>query len=121
MFSSLSTAHPWIRTGRLHALAIAGPSRAAALPDVPTLHEAGLTGVEVTQWYGLFAPAGTPGRVVEDINTALNQVLDQVLTPTDTQGIDIAAGSPDELGKLVEREVARWKEVVGRTGLSRNW
>jgi tripartite-type tricarboxylate transporter receptor subunit TctC len=121
MFSSLSTAHPWIRTGRLHALAIAGPSRAAALPDVPTLREAGVTGVEVTQWYGLFAPAGTPGCVVEDINTALNQVLDQVLTPTDTQGVDIAAGSPDELGKLVEQEVARWKEVVGRTGLSRNW
>jgi 2-methylaconitate cis-trans-isomerase PrpF/tripartite-type tricarboxylate transporter receptor subunit TctC len=126
MFSSLSTAHPWIRTGRLHALAIAGPSRAASLPDVPTLHEAGVTGVEVTQWYGLFAPAGTPGRVVEDINTALNQVLNQVLTQTDsvaqvsTQGIDIAAGPPDELGKLVEQEVARWKEVVGRTGLSRN-
>jgi tripartite-type tricarboxylate transporter receptor subunit TctC len=126
MFPSLSTAHPWIRTGRLHALAIAAPSRAASLPDVPTLHEAGVTGVEVTQWYGLFAPAGTPGRVVEDINTALNEVLNQVLTQTDsaaqvsTQGIDIVAGPPGELSKLVEQEVARWKEVVGRTGLSRN-
>jgi tripartite-type tricarboxylate transporter receptor subunit TctC len=122
MFSSLLTAHPWIRTGRLHALAIAGPGRAAALPDVPTLHEAGVTGVEVTQWYGLFAPAGTSGRVVEDINTGLNQVLTQTdsVAQVSTQGIDIAAGPPDELGKLVEHEVARWKEVVGRTGLSRN-
>jgi tripartite-type tricarboxylate transporter receptor subunit TctC len=84
------------------------------------LHEAGVTGVEVTQWYGLFAPAGTARRVVEDINTALNEVLDQVLTQTDAQGIDISAGPPDELGKLVEQEVARWKEVVGRTGLSRS-
>ncbi len=89
---------------------------------MPTLREAGVTGVEVTQWYGLFAPAGTPGRVVEEINTGLNQVLTQTdsVARVSTQGIDIAAGPPDELSKLVEQEVARWKEVVGRTGLSRN-
>jgi tripartite-type tricarboxylate transporter receptor subunit TctC len=86
------------------------------------LYEAGVPGVEVTQWYGLFAPAGTPGRVVEDLNTALNQVLTQTGSgaPIITQGIDIAAGPPDELGKLVQQEVAKWKEVVDRTGLARD-
>ena len=55
MFSSLFTAYPWIRTGRLRALALAGPERVTGLPDTPTLHETGVDGVDVTQWYGVFA------------------------------------------------------------------
>jgi tripartite-type tricarboxylate transporter receptor subunit TctC len=122
MFSSLVTAHPWIRSGRLHPMAIAGPTRAAALPEVRTLHEAGIDGVDVTQWYGLFAPAGTPARVVEDLNTALHQVLAPTspVASITAPGIDIAAGPPDDLGRLVQQQVAKWKEVVARTGLSRN-
>ena len=60
MFASLFSAQPWISTGRLRALAVAGPHRIPELPDVPTLHEAGVDAVDITQWYALFAPAGTP-------------------------------------------------------------
>ncbi|MDZ4292593.1 MAG: 4-oxalomesaconate tautomerase, partial [Hydrogenophaga sp.] len=72
MFPSLFTAQPYLRSGRLKALAVAGPTRLPALPDVPTLQEAGVTGVEMTQWYALFAPAKTPPAVVRQLNTALN-------------------------------------------------
>jgi tripartite-type tricarboxylate transporter receptor subunit TctC len=60
MFASLFSAQPWISSGRLRALAVAGPNRVPELPDVPTLHEAGIDAVDVTQWYALFAPATTP-------------------------------------------------------------
>jgi tripartite-type tricarboxylate transporter receptor subunit TctC len=75
MFPSLFTAQPYLRSGRLKALAVAGPTRLPALPDVPTLQEAGVTGVEMTQWYALFAPSKTPPAVVRQLNTALNGVL----------------------------------------------
>ena len=60
MFPSLFTALPYVKTGKLRALAVAGPKRSALLPDVPTLKEAGVDGVDVQQWYGFFAPAKTP-------------------------------------------------------------
>jgi 2-methylaconitate cis-trans-isomerase PrpF len=122
MFSSLFTAQPWIRTGRLRALAIAGPDRVAALPDVPTLDEAGIPGVEVTQWYGLFAPAGTPAGVVKDINAALNQVLGHTdsIGLIAANGITIEPGPPEQLGELVGTELAKWTRAVDQAGLAQN-
>ena len=87
---------------------------------MPTLHEAGIDGVEVTQWYGLFAPAATPGSVVDDLNSALNKIL----TRTDSaglirsRGIDIAPGPPDELGRLVDSELTKWRQFVDKAGLN---
>ncbi|MGI5131003.1 tripartite tricarboxylate transporter substrate-binding protein [Pseudonocardia sp. CA-107938] len=124
MFSSLFTGYPWIAGGRLRALALAGPDRVAALPTTPTLHEAGVDGVDVTQWYGLFAPARTPADVVGDVNAALNQIL----TRTDSagliasRGIDVRPGTPDELGALVVHELAKWRQLVDHAGLAaRRW
>jgi len=120
MFSSSFTAHPWVASGRLRALALVGPDRVAALPDTPTLHEAGIDGVDVTQWYGLFAPAKTPARVVDDVNSALNEIL----TRTDSagliasRGIDVRPGTPDELGRLVDRELTKWRQFVDEAGLA---
>jgi tripartite-type tricarboxylate transporter receptor subunit TctC len=116
MFSSLFTAHPWISAGRLRALAVAAPDRVALLPGVPTLHEAGVEGVDVTQWYALFAPARTPAPVIARINAALTRIL----TDPDTagqlaaQGITVRPGPPRLLGDLTVTERARWTELVGR-------
>ena len=75
MFPSLFTALPQIRAGRMRALAVAGPDRVPALPDLPTLAEEGVEGLGLTQWYALFAPARTPQPVIDDLNKALNQAL----------------------------------------------
>ena len=120
MFSSLFTAFPWIASGRLRALALAGPGRVAALPDTPTLHEAGIDGVDVTQWYGLFAPAKTPARVVDDVNSALNKILTRTGSAglITSRGIDVRPGTPDELSRLVDRELAKWRQFVDEAGLA---
>jgi len=75
MFASLFSAQPWIDTGRLRALAVAGGHRIPQLPTVPTLREAGLDTVDITQWYALFAPARTPRPVAEELTAALKLVL----------------------------------------------
>jgi tripartite-type tricarboxylate transporter receptor subunit TctC len=120
MFSSLFTAYPWVASGRLRALALAGPERVAALPDTPTLHEAGVDGVDVTQWYGLFAPARTPASEVDAVNSALNKILTRADSAglIGSRGIDVRPGAPDELGQLLDRELAKWRQFVDEAGLA---
>jgi tripartite-type tricarboxylate transporter receptor subunit TctC len=120
MFPSLFTALPHVKSGKLRALAVAGPTRSPLLPDVPTLKEAGVEGVEVQQWYALFAPAKTPKTVVDQLNKALNQVLadKDIVKRIEDQGADVRTSTPTELGSLVKGERAKWMQVVQRAGLS---
>lgn len=120
MFPSLFTAHPFVHNGRLRALAVAGPHRLSGLPDVPTLAEAGVPGVDVTQWYGLFAPVGTPSEHIDALNKALNQVLSDpaVVEMFERHGASVEAGTPATLGARVQADLARWKAVVAQGGLA---
>lgn len=120
MFPSLFTALPHVKSGKLKALAVAGPKRSPLLPDVPTLKEAGVDGVEVQQWYGFFAPAKTPKAVVDQLNKALNQVLadKDIVKRIEDHGADVETGTPAELGALVKSELAKWKSVVQRAKLT---
>ena len=120
MFPSLFTAHPFVHSGRLRALAVAGSHRLPGLPEVPTLDEAGVPGVDVTQWYGLFAPAGTPRERIESLNRALNQVLADraVVQLFERHGASVEVGTPDALGARVQAELARWQAVVAHGGLA---
>lgn len=120
MFPSLFTAYPHVKNGKLRALAVAGPKRVASLPDVPTLKEAGVDGVDVTQWYALFAPARTPKPVIDKINKAVNQVLadKETVKRIEDHGADVQSSSPEELGALVKAELAKWKRVVAEARLS---
>jgi tripartite-type tricarboxylate transporter receptor subunit TctC len=120
MFPSLYTALPHVKSGKLRALAVAGPKRSALLPDVPTLKEAGVDGVEVQQWYGFFAPAKTPKAIVDQINKALNQVLadKEIVKRMEEHGADVETSTPEQLGALVKTELAKWKGVVQRAKLT---
>jgi 2-methylaconitate cis-trans-isomerase PrpF/tripartite-type tricarboxylate transporter receptor subunit TctC len=120
MFPSLFSGAPHVKTGKLKALAIAGPKRSALLPDVPTLKEAGVDGVEVQQWYGFFAPAKTPRPVIDQLNKALNQVLadPQIVKQIEDHGADVETGTPEQFGALVKSELAKWKGVVERAKLT---
>ncbi|MBL8353077.1 MAG: 4-oxalomesaconate tautomerase [Burkholderiaceae bacterium] len=120
MFPSLFTALPHIKSGKLKALAIAGPKRSPLLPEVPTLKEAGVDGVEVQQWYAFFAPAKTPKPIIEKLNKALNQVLadPEIIKRIEDHGADVETGTPEQLGALVKSELAKWKGVVQRAKLT---
>lgn len=120
MFPSLFTAMPHVKSGKLKALAVAGPKRSPLLPDVPTLKEAGVDGVEVQQWYGFFAPAKTPKPVIEKLNKALNQVLadPDTVKRIEDHGADVESSTPEQFGALVKSELVKWKAVVQKAKLT---
>lgn len=119
MFPSLFTGVPFVKTGRLQALAIAGNKRSILLPDVPTLKEQGIEGVEVDQWYAIFAPAKTPKDVIVKLNQALNKVLDdkEIIKRIEGHGADVETSSPEQLGDMVRKDLVKWRQVVQRAKL----
>jgi tripartite-type tricarboxylate transporter receptor subunit TctC len=114
MFPSLFTAVPHVKSGKLRALAVAGPKRVSNLPDVPTLKELGIDGVDVTQWYGLFAPAKTPKAVIDKINKALNEVLNdkETIQRIESHGADVDTSTPEQFAAMVKSELSKWQRVV---------
>ena len=119
MFPSLFTGVPFVKSGRLQALAIAGNKRSAVLPDVPTLKEMGVDGVEVDQWYAIFAPAKTPKDVVVKLNQALNKVLNdpEIIKRIEGHGADVETSTPEQLGEMVRKDLVKWRQVVQRAKL----
>lgn len=119
MFPSLFAALPYVKSGKLQGLAIAGARRSPVLPQVPTLKELGVEGVEVDQWYGFFAPAKTPKEVIVRLNQALNTALadSEIVKRIESQGADVEASTPEQLGELVRTDLAKWRGVVQRAKL----
>jgi 2-methylaconitate cis-trans-isomerase PrpF/tripartite-type tricarboxylate transporter receptor subunit TctC len=119
MFPSAFTALPFLRSGKLKALAVAGRERIPLLPSVPTLVEAGIPGVEMSQWYALFAPAKTPPSLVRQLNAAVNQVLQdpEIVARMEAAGARIQLSTPGELHDLLIAESERWQTVVLQAGL----
>jgi len=119
MFPSLFTGVPFVKAGRLQGLAIAGNKRSALLPDVPTLKELGIAGVEVDQWYAMFAPAKTPKEQITRLNQALNKVLNDkdVIQRIEGHGADVETSTPEQLGEMVRKDLAKWREVVQKAKL----
>ncbi|MBK6851119.1 MAG: 4-oxalomesaconate tautomerase [Burkholderiales bacterium] len=120
MFPSLFTAYPHVKSGKLRAMAVAGPKRVPSMPDVPTLKEAGVDGVDVTQWYAIFAPGKTPKPIIDQLNKALNQVLadKDVIKRIEDHGADVESSTPEQLGAMVKSELAKWKRVVEKARLT---
>ena len=108
-----------VRSGRLRALGISGPSRLRAAPDIPTISEAGLPGFAVTSYLGIVAPARTPAGIITRINADLNRIAAQpdTLTRIDAMGAQPKTGTPEEFGALIRNETARWAKVVVEAGL----
>ncbi len=121
MFPSLFTAYPFLQSGMLRALAVAGPTRLPGFPDVPTLAEVGVQGVELAQWYGLFAPAGTPPDTVAMLHAALNEVLAEasVRQQFERHGASVESGPAHRLASRVQDELQRWRAVVGSSSFAR--
>ncbi|RYZ11897.1 MAG: tripartite tricarboxylate transporter substrate binding protein [Comamonadaceae bacterium] len=114
MFDVLGTSLPFVQAGKLRALAVTSSQRSGLLPDVRTLQEEGLKEFDVSSWFALFAPAGTPREVVAMLNTEL---VKAAATPDARQklaplGMEPASSSGDQLRQLVQTEQARWKELI---------
>ena len=109
---------PHVKTGRLRALAVAGARRSALTPEVPTLKEAGIEGVEVPLWFGLLAPAATPREIVNTLSAAVAKAAHDPETRRRLaeQGAEPVGSSADEFGKLLRDEVVKWAEVVKVSG-----
>jgi tripartite-type tricarboxylate transporter receptor subunit TctC len=117
MVTNLELALPQVRGGKVRALAVTGSRRIAALPDVPTLREAGVAGTEVTTWFGLFAPAGTPkafvDRLQRDAATALQDLAKRAVVQPD----EAVGSTPEQFTAFVQTEHAKWGKVIKDLGL----
>jgi tripartite-type tricarboxylate transporter receptor subunit TctC len=118
MAESIPQAANYHRQGKVRALAVTSRERSVALPDVPTVIESGLPGFEVVGFYGFLAPAGTPKEVVQQLSDAFKTVLGQadVRSRMTDQGADPAFLGADDFAKFLSTELARWSEVVKKSG-----
>ncbi len=118
MFDNLPTVLPHIRSGKMRALAIAGSKRAKALPDLPTLAEAGVTGVEVSSWFGVLAPAGTPDAVVSVLARELAKAVlaDDAKARMEAMGAEGAYQPPEAFAALIRTETDKWAGLVKAAG-----
>jgi tripartite-type tricarboxylate transporter receptor subunit TctC len=121
MFSAASTTLPYVEAGKLTALAMAQPSRAAIAPDIPGMTEAGLPGFDTSVWFGLLAPAGTSPDIVAAVARATNAALKSadVVAPLRAQGMEPIGGSPEEFAAYIRSETAKWAPVVAAAGLKK--
>jgi tripartite-type tricarboxylate transporter receptor subunit TctC len=109
-----------VRAGTLHALAIADDKRSSVLPDVPTMAEAGVPGVQGGLWLALFAPAHTPPDIIAYLNKQAREIFDlpAVRERMESQGLVLPKGSPEDLAKFVAAEDTRWRDVIKRAHIA---
>lgn len=103
-----------IKNGQARAIAVSSPQRLPALPDLPTVAEAGYKDFEADQWYGVVAPAGTPSEIVAKLNAQINLALNstELKTRLANEGAVATPTTPEAFGQLIVREIARWKPVI---------
>ena len=113
-FNTLVTSVPYIKLGKLRPLGVTSLKRAALLPEVPTISEAGLKGYEIITWYGIAVPAGTPKPVIERIHADVVKVLAQkeVANVFDSLGAEAVGNSPAEFSRLIETGIPKWVKLV---------
>jgi tripartite-type tricarboxylate transporter receptor subunit TctC len=119
MFSPLQNALPFIKQGRIRAVALAAKQRHRDLLQVPTLGESGYPGAEVSNWFALYAPAATPSTVVKPLHAAFTKVLKQpeMKDKLEGMGFDIVYTTPDQATDFMRSELVRWSRVAAHAGI----
>jgi tripartite-type tricarboxylate transporter receptor subunit TctC len=119
MFGDLNSSAPLVKAGRLRALAVSGDQRAAVLPDVPTMKEAGVPGYSLTWWFAVWAPAGTPKPIVDRLHAALTSAItSKRLEPFfRNTGAEPMPMAPEQLNRFQVSEHGKWAQIVGRAGI----
>lgn len=118
-FATMASVLPYIQTGRLRALGVAGNHRASGLPDLPTFDEAGLKGYDASLWYSLLVPVKTPRNVVDKLASALQKSINNPKTREQliAQGFEPQTSTQEQLAERINSDLARWARVVKETGV----
>jgi tripartite-type tricarboxylate transporter receptor subunit TctC len=120
MFCNLTAALPQVKTGRIRALAVTGPTRAAAAPELPTVIEAGVPGYTVISWFGVLVPAATPREVIMKLNAELARTMSapDVRDRLAGDGAEPTTGTPEQFGAFLRAEIAQWTKVIKDAGIA---
>ena len=119
VFDPVLTSAPMVKSGRVRALAVTTAKRSALLPDVPTVAEAAIRDYESGNWFGVFAPAGTPREIVDKLNQAINKTMTrpEMKEKLASQGADGLTSSPAELAAFVQRELTKFAAIIKAAGV----
>lgn len=119
LFNNILAAVPHIKSGRLGALGVTGRQRSPALPDVPTVAEAGIAGFEVTAWFCVFVPAMTSPAIVRKLNREVVRILalPEIRERLGSQGLEPLGNSPEEFGVFLRAEIVKWQKVIQYAGI----
>lgn len=119
LFNVVPSALPMIRADKLRAIAVTGKTRSEALPEVPTMIEAGYPGVTAVTWNGILAPAGTPREIVAKLNEAMVGVLrtPEIKEQLAKLGQEVAWSTPEEFAAFLRDETEKWRKVIAATGI----
>ena len=118
MTDTINTALPYIKDGRLRAIAVTSAKRSQVLPEMPTFSESGLPGFDAAAWQGVVVPAGTPAEIVTRLNAEINKALQDpgVRVRLAGQGADVIGGTPSEYGAYIRAEMPRWAKAIKDSG-----
>ncbi|WP_399686480.1 tripartite tricarboxylate transporter substrate binding protein [Xenophilus sp.] len=118
-FDIPSSALPHIKSGKLRPVAVTTRTRSSVLPEVPTVAEQGIPGFEVTGWFGVLAPAGTPSAIVARLNKDINALLNEPDTKSRLQdlGVEVGTGSPADFGRLIAGDTRRYGDAIRKLGI----
>jgi len=119
MFSTIAVVLPSVREGKLRALAVTSLRRSSAAPELPTIAESGYPGFEVTNWYGLLAPARTPATIVRRLHleTVKALALPDLRSKLTDLGMEVIGNSPDEFAAAIKSEIPKWAKVIKESGI----
>ncbi len=119
---SVTSLMPHIKTGKIRPLAVTSLTRSNVMPEVPTMNELGLTGFNVTSWYGLLVPKNTPDNIVAKLVKATHEVIEseEVKESMAKQGLDVTIGSPTEFEELIKNETSMWRELNKKLKITAN-
>lgn len=122
LFDTVSTSAPFIKSGKLRALAVTSKNRSALFPDVPTMAQVGLSGFEAGTWYGMLAPAGTNPKIIQQINRAVNSGLKnkEIADVFTSEGSVVIGGTPEQFKNFMAAELKKNEVVVKAAGISSN-
>lgn len=114
MYGSVPASRPLVDAGKLRALAVTGATRSSGMPDVPTMIEAGLPGYDVTAWFGLMAPKGTPPAIIKQLHEATRQALDteQLREVSAKQGLTLVGADSKTFADRIQSDLVKWKNLV---------